>query len=97
MKDDKWEENQELERDLSLLQPGADGGWKVKELRCLWHVMHRCVGCRSGFGMYTELALEFSFFFFNGHTCGTWKVPRLGIELELQLEAYAMAPATLVP
>ena len=41
--------------------------------------------------------LRIFLFFFNGHTCGIWKVPRLGIELELQLEAYAMATATLVP
>ena len=38
-----------------------------------------------------------NFFSFQGCTCGTWKFPRLGVELELQQLAYTTASATLDP
>ena len=39
----------------------------------------------------------FSFHPFQGHTCGIWKFPDQGVELELQLPAYTTATATQDP
>ena len=33
----------------------------------------------------------FFLFFFYGHTCGIWKVPRLGVKSEVHLPATAIA------
>ena len=35
--------------------------------------------------------------FFNNHTCCIWNFPGLGVKLELQLQAYTAATATMDP